>query len=178
MTDADLTGLGIEIGFDHAAVFDAGSLVFRPEVKEMCAADRCGSFGRSWSCPPAAGNLELIRKRSERFSRGLLVQTEGKVAGSFDLTAIHDIMTAHNRYFDTLVRQLRFYYPGCMPMGTGACTRCRKCTYPNRPCRHPDRMYPSMEACGLLVSEVCSEAGLRYNYGEDAMTFTACVLVD
>ena len=39
-------------GFEAAAPLRAEQLVFRPEVREMCRADRCRSYGRNWCCPP------------------------------------------------------------------------------------------------------------------------------
>ena len=36
----------------------------------------------------------------------------------------------------------------------------------------------SMEAFGLLVSEVCTKNGLSYYYGPKTITFTACILTD
>jgi predicted metal-binding protein len=144
----------------------------------MCSSDRCRSFGKSWSCPPAAGELAVIRKRAERFSNGIVVQTSGDIQSSFDTAAMHAIMKSHKKNFDTLVRQIRYFYPECLPMGAGACTACRKCTYPDRPCRHPERMYISMEAYGLLVNDVAESSGLKYNYGDNRMTFTSCILTE
>ena len=34
----------------------------------------------------------------------------------------------------------------------------------------------SMEAYGLLVSDVCRRSGLGYYYGTGTMTYTSCVL--
>ena len=174
----DYITLALEVGFTYAAPLSLDALVFRPEVREMCAADRCRNYGRSWSCPPAAGSLEAITERAARYRRGIIVQTSGELKDDFDIAAIRDISIRHGRLFDTLVRQIRFFYPECLPMGAGACTACRTCTYPDRPCRHPERRYISMEAYGLLVSDVAESSGLHYNYGDNKMTFTSCILTD
>lgn len=170
--------LASEAGFSHAAALAMDSLEFRPEVRSMCAADLCRSYGRSWSCPPAAGSLEAVSAKASGYSRGIIVQTTGELKDDFDIDAIRCIFAKHVKTFDTLVRQVRMTAPGCLPMGAGACTRCRSCTYPGRPCRHPDRLWPSMEAYGLLVSDVCLRSGLEYNYGSGTMTYTSCILID
>ena len=71
---------------------------------------------------------------------------------------------------------MREMYPDMMGMGTGTCTRCKTCTYPDAPCRFPDELVSSMEACGLVVSEVCTANGVPYNHGKDTIcsTETAC----
>jgi predicted metal-binding protein len=63
-------------------------------------------------------------------------------------------------------------------MGMGACTRCGQCTYPDQPCRFPELAYPSMEAYGLVVSEVCKRNGAPYYNGPDTVTFSSCMLVE
>ena len=61
-------------------------------------------------------------------------------------------------------------------MGAGTCTRCAACTYPDAPCRHPETLAPSMEACGLFVSDVCRSNALPYYYGDRKIAFICCVL--
>ena len=170
--------LAKEAGFKYAASIDMESLEFREDVRAMCRSDRCNSYGKSWSCPPATGSIERAKERISGYHRGIIVQTCGEISGSFDIDGTRQIMLRHKKTFDTFVRQVRTFYPDCLPMGAGACSRCRSCTYPDRPCRHPDRMYPSMEAYGLLVSDVAVRSGLGYNYGENTMSFTSCILID
>ena len=178
ITTDDLIRLALEAGFTSAGSLEMSSLVFREEVRGMCAADKCRSYGRSWSCPPAVGSLESISARAAGFGRGIIVQTTGSMSNEFDYASIQDTGARHKRNFDTLVRQVRMLFPGCLPMGAGACTVCAKYSYPDRPCRHPKKMFPSMEAYGLLISEVCSSSGLGYNYGPLTLTFTSCILID
>ena len=64
----------------------------------------------------------------------------------------------------------------CLPLSAGACTVCRRCTCPDRPCRFPNKRMSSMEAYGLLVGDVCLRSGLSYNYGPRTMTYTSCLL--
>lgn len=174
----ELLALADEIGFEHSAVLSMDALEFRPEVREMCSADKCRNYGKSWSCPPAVGNVERAAERAGAYRRGIIVQTEGALADSFDMTGTAALMKKHKSCFETLVRQIRHFYPGCLPMGAGTCRVCRACTYPDRPCRHPEKMIASMEAYGLLVSDVAIKSGLKYNYGENTMCFTSCVLID
>lgn len=172
-----LLQLADEIGFSHSAALDMDSLVFRQEVRDMCSADLCRSYGKSWSCPPAVGSLERIAERTAKYDSGIVVQTSGDLENNFDMESIRRIMADHKKKFDTFIRQVRLLTKECLPMGAGACTVCHRCTYPDRPCRHPDKMLVSMEAYGLLVSDVCLKSGLEYNYGQNTMTYTSCVLV-
>lgn len=167
-----------QIGFDHFAPLAASALVPQSEVRAMCETDRCGRYGKSWACPPACGSLAHLSDRMGRYALCAVVQTTGKLTDSFDTEGIRAAEHQHKQRFDTLVRQVRRLSVPCLPLGVGSCTRCRACTYPDTPCRYPDRLYPSMEACGLAVRTVCESAGLQYLYGPDTITFTSCILFE
>lgn len=168
--------LAVQAGF-RTALFEADLLRPDPEVRRMCAENRCARFGASWSCPPACGSLKELSERMAGYDVGLLLVSVTEIDGDFDLDGIRDADLLHKKRFDTVVRQVRQLFPECMPMAAGSCTRCVKCTYPNAPCRHLDRLYPSMEACGLIVSDVCTACGLRYNNGPSTITFVSCILL-
>ena len=172
----DFLSLAAEGGFSHCAPLCMAAAVPRREVRGMCAADRCGKWGRCWSCPPACGTLEQAASRIARFDRGILVQSTAELADEFDYQGIMRLTEEHKRRFADFARQARLVYPDCLPLTAGTCMLCRTCTYPDRPCRYPNRRLSSMEAYGLFVSDVCTKSGLSYNYGPRTLTFTSCVL--
>ena len=98
--------------------------------------------------------------------------------GTFDYEGIQDAQERHKAAFAALARQARCLWPDCLPLTAGSCTLCHKCTWPDRPCRFPQKRLSSMEAYGLLVSDVCLRSGLAYNYGPDTISFTSCVLFE
>lgn len=178
MTYEEILTLAGACGFEHTGELRVDALKFEPAVREMCAADRCGSYGRSWSCPPACGTLEEAARRASAYCRGVILQSTGQLEDDFDIETMMETERLHKERFMTFVTQIRRSYPGCLPMSSGACTICRQCTYPTAPCRFPEQTIPSMEAYGLLVSQVCGDSGLGYYYGPKTITYTACVLID
>ena len=171
-----LLSLARQAGFSQLTELDAAVLKPMTEVRDMCSADRCRSYGKSWSCPPACGSIEYAARRISQYRRGLIVQTTGKLEDEFDLQAIAAIEARHKKALLNLARQARLLFPGCLPLSSGTCSLCRKCTYPDRPCRFPGKRLSSMEAYGLLVSDVSRRSGLGYYYGTGTMTYTSCVL--
>ena len=176
MDGKKLVDIAGECGFEASAVLDVSTLAFLPEVRAMCAADKCRSYGRSWSCPPACGSLEELRAKCSAYTDGVLVQTVGKREDEWDFQGIIDAEKLHKQRFEELVDRLRALDSDFIAMGAGACMICRECTYPSEPCRFPERVFPSMEACGLLVGKLCTDNGLKYYYGKDSISFTSCVL--
>ncbi len=47
--------LAAENGFSHWAQMNMAAAVPMAEVRDMCAADRCGRYGHNWACPPGCG---------------------------------------------------------------------------------------------------------------------------
>lgn len=172
----ELLTLATQAGFTHAASLDPSTLRFRSEVRDMCAANRCNKYGTCWSCPPGCGSLEEITTRARNFRRGVLVQSTGQMEDDFDVETMDETAKLQRERFFVLTEQVRRLYPDCLPMASGACNVCPVCTYPDAPCRHPARSIPSMEAYGLVVSDVCVDAGAPYYYGPKTITFTSCIL--
>ena len=172
-----LLNLANEIGFSRAAVVDIRSLRAREEVRQLCAADRCGCYGRNWSCPPYTGEISALQKQLDRCVSGILVQTTGELEDEFDMEGMGRIMQQHSRNFSALTRQARLLYPRVLPLSAGPCTVCRRCTCPDRPCRFPNKRLHSMEAYGLMVSDICRAAGLPYCSGSNTMTYISCILI-
>jgi len=172
-----LVNEALEFGFSHAGELNVKSLVFMPEVRSMCGAGKCHQYGKNWRCPPGCGSIEEAAERAARYTYGLIVQTTGQMEDDFDYETIQATGAKHKENFDLLVEKLRTRYPDMLPMGAGTCTICEKCTYPDAPCRFPDRSISSMEAYGLWVSKVCELSGIPYNYGKLTLTYTSCYLL-
>ena len=144
----------------------------------MCNPSQCPRYGKTWSCPPEAPSLEEMRKTVKSYAKGILVQTVGMLEDSYDWEGIQDAAKCQSACFGRLWDALAPLYPRMYPMGTGGCSKCEKCTYPDNPCRFPDRMAYSMEACGLFVSKVCAANGAKYNHGPNTITYTGCFLLE
>ena len=53
MTKETAAALAEEIGFKGRGIFETKDLNFLKEVRDMCKANKCGNYGRLWTCPPA-----------------------------------------------------------------------------------------------------------------------------
>ena len=172
----ELISEALEIGFSHAGRLNMDALVFMPEVREMCSADRCHKYGKSWTCPPACGTLEDITQLASTFTSGLIVQTTGELEDEFDAETTMQAAADQGESFKKFYKLIKDRFDGILPMGSGGCSVCGTCTYPGAPCRHPDLAFPSMEAYGLWVSKVCEISEIPYYYGKNTITYTSCFL--
>jgi len=173
----ELVKEALSTGFSQAGELNVSSLVFMPEVRDMCSVDRCNHYGKNWRCPPACGSIEDAAEHASKYSYGLIVQSIGMMEDDFDYDTINETSEKHKRNFLRLVEHLRGRHDDVLPMGAGACKICDACTYPDEPCRFPDKSISSMEAYGLWVSKVCELSGIPYNNGPKTITYTSCYLL-
>ena len=165
-------------GFDCTGTCPAAELTVREEVRDMCAAGKCHRYGTSWACPPACGDIRDFERQMHSFDRCVVVQTVAQLEDEFDGETMMEAQELHARRISGLAERLdeAGLSPDVMVLSAGTCTICDTCAYPADPCRFPDKRLVSMEAAGLLVSEVCAMAGVPYNHGPMTIAFTGCVL--
>lgn len=179
LSDADLLSLAKDTyGFTPVVPIDPQTLNFKPEVRAWCTPEKCTRCGKTWTCPPACGPIDEIEPKIRKFSRGWLLVNEAKLQSNKDYEGMHRGGQEHKISVMNFYADLLGTYPDAVPLSAGSCSFCKACTYPNAPCRFPDFAYPSMEACGLLVSEVCTQNGLDFYTGNDnTMSFVSCILL-
>jgi predicted metal-binding protein len=175
-----LRTIALSCGFSHVGDLRVDTIRTREEVRATCAINTCRAYNASWSCPPACGTLAECEARIRIYRRGILLQTTGALEDSFDYEAMTRIGGEHQEHLAAFNRHLCALSPDAraidaLLLGAGACRRCETCAYPV-PCRFPEEAFASMEAYGMVVSDVCQDNGLPYYYGPNTLTYVSCAL--
>ncbi|AEF83706.1 conserved hypothetical protein [Treponema primitia ZAS-2] len=170
--------IALDCGFSHTGILNVDTIKVRTEVRDACAVNKCGIYNKKWSCPPGCGTLDECEARIRKFKWGILVQTTGILEDSLDYETMEQTGKDHGQHMQAFAEKIRKLYPSSMVMGSGGCRICETCAFPDEPCRFPQEMNSSMEAYGLLVSDVCQDNKLPYYYGNGTLTYTGCVLLE
>lgn len=163
--------------FDAVGQCSASALECRSEVRDMCAADRCQQYGKNWACPPACGELDYFAREISTRETCYVVQSFGELEDSFDFETMIELEKLQKERLAKLNELVKERYEDALVLSAGACGICAECSYPNAPCRFPERALVSMEAAGLVVSDVCTSAGIPYNHGPNTIAYTSCVIL-
>jgi predicted metal-binding protein len=156
------------------AVIPTGSITFSPELLKACEANVCGMYNKSWTCPPAVGPLEKQREKILAFDSAFVFTTKADLDDSFD----YEGMVQAKDYHDRLTAAMHDRFGKTNPVfGAGGCKLCEICAYPD-PCRFPDRIYSSIEAAGIDVTQLSKAGGVRYNNGENTITYFSMILLN
>lgn len=98
----ELEELGKKAGFSHVALLKSDSIELMPEVREMCKNNICHMYAKRWSCPPGCGDLEVCRKKIEKYREGIIVQTVGKLEDPLDGETMMETEAVHKQNFMNL----------------------------------------------------------------------------
>jgi len=173
----DAREAALAVGFQYITYLDAGTLTPMQEVRDMCAANTCGMYGKNKACPPDCGSLEECQGKVKEYHWGILLQTVGEIEDSLDFEGMQETESLHKEHFLALAERLRESYPGMLPLGCGCCTVCKQCAGPGEPCRFPEKRISSLEAYGILVSDLCTKNDMKYYYGPGKIAYTSCFLL-
>lgn len=158
------------------AFIDLSDIPFSEKVRYICRTE-CSQYGKSWACPPAVGTVEECKARCFSFEEGFLFTTLSEVPDIANLEEMLSFRTGH----EEITRQVRriFEEEGkeVMVLSTESCAICKKCAYPEEPCRHPDRMFPCVESYGILVTELAEKCGIDFMYGGNVVTWFSLILM-
>ncbi|MDR3356085.1 MAG: DUF2284 domain-containing protein [Spirochaetaceae bacterium] len=172
-----LTELALRHGFTASRAVDPAKIKIYRQVREACTEDKCKAYGKNWACPPACGTLDDCGDRVRGYKSGIIMQTTGILADEFDWDGMWRLGAEHSAHIAGFSDAVLPEYPYALLLGAGACRICETCSCPYAPCRFPKKRISSMEAYGMLVSEVCTAAGIPYHYGKGTLTYVACFLI-
>lgn len=151
-------------------------IIFSKEVRDLCEGNSCGMYNKSWACPPAVGSVESCKEKSYGYEKAMLFTTATAVASSFDMKGWMQALIEHEALTDQVAAVFRSFDKDALMLSTEGCTVCKKCTYPDAPCRFPDRMYPATESYGIMVMQMAPALNIRYNNGANTVTYFSLVL--
>ena len=166
--DAGATGVGM------AKVAD---IVFDPAFRDACAQNICGKYGTCWMCPPDVGDIDRLIAQAKSYEHMMVFQSIGYLEDSFDFEGMGEAAVQHNRLTLAVAAAIPSVVKDPLILGAGACHICTRCTRAdNKPCAHPKKAIPSLEAYGIAVSELAEKSGLKYINGENTVTYFGGVL--
>lgn len=155
--------------------FRTEELTFSERIRTVCEQE-CPRYGKTWACPPGVGSVEDCRKKCLSYPNGLLISTLTEVRDIADLEETLATRPAHEAITRQVADLLRDEGVEVYGLSTESCAICEKCTYPDAPCRHSDKMFPCVESHGIIVTDLAERYGVEYQYGNQVVTWFSLLL--
>lgn len=157
------------------AFFPTADLEFTERIRTVCRTE-CPRYGTSWACPPAVGAVQDCKTRCLSYPQGLLLSTMAEVDDIADMAQTLATRAPHEEVTREVAALLLGQGLEVMGLSTESCAVCERCTYPDAPCRHPERMYPCVESHGILVTALAERYDLAYSYGGNVVVWFSLLL--
>ena len=163
-------------GFYEFGIADTAGIRFRQDIRAMCEVNTCRAYGTTWACPPAVGTVEECGERVRQYDKMVVLSGKYELDDSFDYEGIQEGAKKFRESSRALNQLLRERFSDYFMLSNEGCDLCSKCTYPDAPCRFPDRAMGSLEGYGIFVSELATQAGMKYNNGPNTVTFFGALI--
>lgn len=129
----------------------------------------CPGFGRTWGCPPFEHDTDAILNKYDTIR--IFAAKVTPAGNGLSLQEGNAILFYVRRQLEPKLLELEKISGGRAFSGTGSCRLCPAgtCTRPSgRPCRHPVKMRPSLEAYGFNIGKTAEDYfGLKLLWGKD-----------
>ncbi len=182
MKQSVLTELAIHtmaLGAHKASVIPVEHIPFDPSLRQACAANTCGNYGRNWTCPPDVGPIEELIACAKGYRYALVFQTVSALEDSYDYEGMMAALRRHREVTDRITEAVREAIGDgdILQLSAGGCVICETCAKRlNQPCIHPDKALASLEAYGIYVSKLAELAGMNYINGKNTVTYFGAYL--
>ena len=172
----DLQGKLKRAGAHEYGVVDPRDVGFSEEVRAMCAENKCRKYGTTWACPPAVGTVDECRKRAQGYDKMLVFSGKFDLDDSYDFEGMMAAMKEFKAIAGRLDEEVRPEFNDYLMLSNEGCGKCESCTYPDKPCRFPDKVHGSIEGYGIFVNKLAGQAGIKYNNGANTVTYFGALL--
>ena len=160
----------------ESKVIPAAKIPFAQSVADACRSNQCGKYGTCWTCPPGVGEYQELEKKIKTYENAAVFTCKYALEDSFDFEGMMDGQKATMQILYGIMEKLRADGEAFWALGCGGCSICKKCTYPDAPCRFPEKAVISVEACGINVVSLAKNTGIHYYNGSNTVTYFCIVL--
>lgn len=175
---AQLEQAVLDCGAAKVASTEVEKIPFRREFRAACEVNTCGNFNKCWTCPPCVGDIDELMERAKGYRHALVYQTIASLEDSFDIEGMLEAGARHNQLAQKLAETVIAQMPEeTLHLSAGGCRVCEVCAKrEEQPCRFPELALASLEAYGVLVSELAEQCGLKYINGQNTVTYFGAIL--
>lgn len=165
-------------GMAQFGLICTGEIKTYSEIRDICSGNSCGNYGKTWACPPGSGTLEECREKLLEYKNAVVFSGKYDLEDCYDFNGMMQGHASFKKLCDIIHKRVSALGQRHLLLSNEGCTRCEKCTYPDKPCRMPEWLFPSVEGYGINVSELAADAKIAYNNGVNTVTYLGVLLFE
>ena len=146
------------------------------KCRELCSQNLCGAYGTSWGCPPGVGTEKECLNTVRKFSNAVVLIKKFDNIDISDLKSLETLGSGHQELCRRFWNALRKEGYDALPLSDGGCRYCKKCSYPDEPCRFPDQIVTSISCYGIMMEDYMKSQNIDFKFEKDSMTLYGLIL--
>ena len=146
------------------------------ECRKLCEMNLCKEYGATWGCPPGVGTEKECLNVIDKFSKTAILIRKHENVDTKNEALLRGLSACHQdvcREFSEILRKKGYEV---LPLGNGGCSYCSDCSYPNDPCRFPDKKVTSMSGYGIMIEEYLKSQNIDFEFRQDSITLYGLIL--
>jgi len=155
------------------AEIEVNKINFTEDVVNACKMNYCGKYNTTWTCPPGVGTLKSLKEKFNKYETAFVFTTKHQLEDSFDIEGMDKARIQHEKRDEKIQKEI--VDVKYKILSASCCDICKKCAYPDNPCRFPDKAKTTVEACGIDVVNLAKDCNIKYNNGENTVTYFSIV---
>lgn len=168
----DIMSEAVQEDFFKVEIIDTDKIVFCTEYRKYCQDNKCGQYGKNYSCPPDCGTPEDMVERVKKYKKALILQTRWQIDDFSKKDELDSAKSQHNLSMLRLIKKIkRQGYDGLMA-GASCCMLCDRCQKINNgSCKYPDLAFSCLSAYCINVKMLAEECSMEYQYENGILYF-------
>lgn len=172
----DIETYVVRAGVFEYRVIPTQQIPFSQAVADACKSNACGKYGTCWTCPPGAGHYTELERKIKNYQTAIVFTCKYDLEDCFDFEGMMLGQQKTMRILHQITDELRNGGHRFLALGCEGCHLCENCTYPDAPCRFPEKATVSVEACGIDVVTLSRNIGIHYSNGANTVTYFCIIL--
>ena len=166
------------LGADKVCCTDVANIVFNTGFRKSCEENRCGNYGRNYTCPPYCGTAEELIGKVKSFSKAFVIVCTEKIDGYEDKKGIElaDKRISEVTFLaDDYAKENVYEY---MMIGGSNCKRCTPCrAVAGEECPYPDKAFVSLSAFCVDIAKLTESCGIRMVWDGSEVSYYSMLLI-
>lgn len=168
----------IALGADKAVSIDVTDIVFNTDFRKSCKENKCGNYGRNYTCPPYAGTAEELIAKVKSYTKGIVIVCTEKISGYDDM---YGLQLADKRIADTALLADEYAIKNGfdhLVIGGSNCKKCNPCrAVTGEKCPLPQKAFISLSAYCIDTAKLSESCGINMVWDGTEVSYFAMLLI-
>ncbi|MBE6877784.1 MAG: DUF2284 domain-containing protein [Ruminococcaceae bacterium] len=168
----------VKLGASRAEYINTSEIVFNTDFRKSCEENKCGNYGKNYTCPPYAGTAQQLIEKVKSYSKAAVIVCTEKISGYDDVQGMqlaNDRIAHIAQLADEYAQQKELDY---MIIGGSNCKKCSPCRMVlGEKCPQPQKAFISLSAFCIDIAKLSESCNIQMVWDGSEISYFAMLLI-